>query len=148
MLRTLTALSAFFLTATVVLNLFPRPETIVTVPTSQFRLSRETELSIISMLPTADTPAESARCLGLLHACQSWLALKDGVSNDIVITSPGKFVLDFSKVHWLMTSSSGDGKTTLVNHTGLVLPKAGHRISDRIWSVMQESCRYGFSDLR
>ncbi len=51
--------------------------------------ARKTELASFSMLPVADTPAESARCLGLLHACQSWLALKDGVSNDIVITSPG-----------------------------------------------------------
>lgn len=43
---------------------------------------------------------------------------------------------------------AGDGVTALVNHTGIILPKAGDRISDRIWSVMQESCRYGFSDLR
>ena len=32
--------------------------------------------------------AEKARCVGLLHACQSWLGLKDGVSNSIVITAP------------------------------------------------------------
>ena len=56
---------------------------------SSIQKARKTRLAGFSMLPLADTPAESARCLGLLHACQSWLALKDGVSNDIVITSPG-----------------------------------------------------------
>jgi hypothetical protein len=54
------------------------------------RKAREIQLASLSMLPAADSPAESARCVGLLHACQSWLELKDGVSNDIVITSPGQ----------------------------------------------------------
>ena len=61
--------------------------------------ARKTELASFSMFPVADTPAESARCLGLLHACQSWLALKDGVSNDIVITSPGSSLFSLCTFH-------------------------------------------------
>jgi hypothetical protein len=117
------------------------------------RKAREIQLASLTKLPVADSPAESARCVGLLHACQSWLALKDGVSNDIVITSPGQSFLHLHIIAKKTNSPdrvdlAGDGVTALVNHTGIVLPKAGHRISDRIWSVMQESCRYGFSDLR
>lgn len=72
--------------------------------------------------------AEEARCVGLLHACQTWLELKDGEKNSIVITSPT------------------DDTKELVNHD-IVLPKSGAAIPSKTWRVMQESCKYGLSDL-
>ena len=72
--------------------------------------------------------AEEARCVGLLHACQTWLELKDGEKNSIVITSPT------------------DDTKELVNHD-IVLPQSGAEIPSKTWVVMQESCKYGLSDL-
>jgi hypothetical protein len=72
--------------------------------------------------------AEEARCVGLLHACQTWLELKDGEKNSIVITSPT------------------DDTKELVNHD-IVLPKSGAAIPTTTWGVMQEACKYGLSDL-
>jgi hypothetical protein len=72
--------------------------------------------------------AEEARCVGLLHACQTWLELKDGEKNSIVITSPA------------------DDTKELVNHN-IMLPESGAAIPSETWSVMQEACKYGLSDL-
>jgi len=77
---------------------------------------------------TPPNAAEEARCVGLLHACQTWLELKDGEKNSIVITSPT------------------DETKELVNHD-IVLPKSGAAIPSKTWGVMQESCKYGLSDL-
>ena len=72
--------------------------------------------------------AEEARCVGLLHACQTWLELKDGEKNSIVITSPA------------------DDTKELVNHN-IMLPESGAAIPSETWSVMKEACKYGLSDL-
>ena len=66
--------------------------------------------------------------MGLLHACQTWLELKDGEKNSIVITSPA------------------DDTKELVNHN-IMLPESGAAIPSETWSVMQEACKYGLSDL-
>eukprot|EP00290_Baffinella_frigidus_P029557 CAMPEP_0180222792 /NCGR_PEP_ID=MMETSP0987-20121128/20976_1 /TAXON_ID=697907 /ORGANISM="non described non described, Strain CCMP2293" /LENGTH=222 /DNA_ID=CAMNT_0022185057 /DNA_START=21 /DNA_END=689 /DNA_ORIENTATION=- len=74
--------------------------------------------------------AEKARCKGLLHACQSWLGLQDGVSNSIVITAPddsGKQLID----------------------QDVILPASGSlAIPDKTWTLLVSSCKYGLSDLK
>ena len=82
-----------------------------------------------SSAPAPLNAAEEARCVGLLHACQTWLELKDGEKNSIVITSPA------------------DDTKELVNHN-IVLPKSGAAIPSKTWGVMQEACKYGLSDLK
>jgi hypothetical protein len=67
--------------------------------------------------------AEKARCVGLLHACQSWLELKDGESNTISITAPD------------------DSGKQLVDEK-VVLPASGAaNIPDATWSVLQKACK-------
>jgi hypothetical protein len=67
--------------------------------------------------------AEKARCVGLLHACQSWLELKDGESNTISITAPD------------------DSGKQLVDEK-VVLPASGAaNISDATWTVLQKACK-------
>ncbi len=70
------------------------------------------------------------RCIGLLHSCQTWLELEDGKENHIVITSP-------------------DDDTEKLIDQKIVLPQSGdHAIGDNVWSLLQDSCRYGLADLR
>eukprot|EP00961_Rhodomonas_salina_P010543 141574-Rhodomonas_salina.1 len=45
--------------------------------------SRVTELAASPATKSELAPAEEARCVGMLHACQSWLELKDGDKNNI-----------------------------------------------------------------
>jgi len=96
--------------------------------------AREARTQVLVSTDKADapleplSPAEEARCVGLLHACQTWLELKDGEKNSIVITSPT------------------DAKKELVNHD-IVLPTSGSAIPSKTWGVMQEACKYGLSDL-
>mmetsp|Transcript_24399 Transcript_24399/g.79691 ORF Transcript_24399/g.79691 Transcript_24399/m.79691 type:complete len:232 (-) Transcript_24399:1054-1749(-) len=89
---------------------------------------RAREMQLSSQDRPQLTAVEQARCVGMLHACQSWLELKDGQQNSIVITSPS------------------DSSKELLNKD-LVLPDSGGAIPEETWSVMVKACKYGLSDL-
>ena len=101
------------------------------VPEHYARLEKLDEEKLDEATPagsSTDTPAENARCEGFLAACQTWLELKDGQKNSIVITSPT------------------DDTKELVNED-ILLPASGAAIPSHTWSVMQSACKYGLADL-
>lgn len=86
------------------------------------------EEQLVSMAGSTESKSEAARCVGLLHSCQSWLELKDGQMNSIVITSP-------------------EDDTMKLIDKNITLPGSGEPIGGNVWRVLQESCKYGHADL-
>jgi hypothetical protein len=98
------------------------------IATAQGSSSRGREEQLVSMEGSTKSKSEGARCVGLLHSCQSWLELKDGEVNSIVITSP-------------------DDDTLKLIDKNITLPASGKPIGGNVWKVLQESCKYGLADL-
>lgn len=89
---------------------------------------REEQLVSVSG-SSSNSPTEAARCVGLLHSCQTWLELKDGKMNSIVITSPD------------------DANDMLINKNVSVPASGSKLIGGDVWKVLQGACKYGLSDL-
>ena len=98
------------------------------IATAQGSSSRGREEQLVSMAGSTKSKSEDARCVGLLHSCQTWLELKDGEVNSIVITSP-------------------DDDTLKLIDKNITLPASGKPIGGNVWKVLQESCKYGLADL-
>ena len=114
----------------------PSPDTVLAhvaaalpAPAARMQALASEELEPAGEAPSDDvSPAEDARCIGLLHACQTWLQLRDGQNNSIVITSPT------------------DDATELINQD-VVLPASGAAIPASTWGLLQDACKYGLADL-
>ena len=106
-----------------------RVAAVLPAPAARMQALASEELEPAGEAPSDDvSPAEDARCIGLLHACQTWLQLRDGQNNSIVITSPT------------------DDATELINKD-VVLPASGAAIPASTWGLLQDACKYGLADL-